>query len=433
MKNRLDTSIKILGTADLHLGRSSSDVHGKHASTKFTLNKIVNYCIDKNVDVLLLCGDIVDWDNRFFEAYGPLQEAFDSLGRHKIEVYLVAGNHDFDVLPQIINTGNNSHVHLLGENESWEVQEFSKNDHTIQFVGWSFSKRFVEKSAMLSWYDVNLNPNYKTIGLLHGDIDASNSKYGPIGLNELQNTDVALWLLGHIHKPQQLSEQPLVWYTGSPQALSAKEPDIHGPLLITVVPNEPLQIEQIGMSPVRYQYISIDITGVVDESELRDRVIYTINEDAERKIMELEEVISLVYHITLVGKSSRPIEIDAWSRTIIEHTARLETGSNISVRRVETLITPEVVDLAQLAEQSSPAGILANTILAIEENRNDPFLDDLIREWTKKADDVNRVGPYLPLSAERKLESNSENARIAIKEECNRLLGELLNQISKSN
>lgn len=421
--------IKILATADLHLGKRSSDVTGDHASTKFTLNTIVKYCISKSVDVLLLCGDIVDWDNRFFEAYGPLQDAFDRLGKEDIQVYLVAGNHDFDVLPQIIKTGNNKHVHLLGQNEKWEVQKFTKNGHTIQFVGWSFSKQFVKESALLNWSQVILDPNYQTIGLLHGDTDTKNSLYGPISLDDLRNTNVALWLLGHIHKPQQLIDQPRVCYTGSPQALSAKEPGIHGPLLITVTPNQSLNIEQVGMSSVRYENIAIDITGVESDDELREKIIYGLKDDAERKITELEGVLSLIYHIKLIGKSSLAKEIDNWKRTIIEHSDRLETGTMISVRRVDTQISPEVVNLRQLAQQSSPAGILANTILAIEENRTDPFLEELIKDWEAKVEHANRVGVYSPLSGERKMKNTPENAHIAIKDECNRLLGELMNQL----
>ena len=426
-------SIKILATADLHLGKQSSDVTGEHASTKFTLKRIVKYCIDKSVDVLLLCGDIVDWDNRFFEAYGPLQNAFDTLREHEVEVYLVAGNHDFDVLPQIIRTGNNEHVHLLGSNEKWEVQEFTKHNQTIQFVGWSFAHRYVNESALLSWDASILNPNYQTIGLLHGDVGSYKSQYGPINLDQLRRTNIALWLLGHIHKPQQLAEHPIVRYTGSPQALSAKEPGLHGPLLITVVSNQPPHIQQIGMSPVRYENITIDITGVANEEEIRNKVVYTLKEDAENMITELEEVLLLVYDITLVGKSNHPREIDFWSRTFVEHTDRLETGTSISVRGVKTEIYPEVTNLSQLAQQSSPAGILANTILAIDEGRDDPFLNDLITEWTNKIEHANRAGVYSSLPRERKLENTPEMARNAIKDECNRLLGELLNQISNPN
>ena len=150
-------------------------------------------------------------------------------------------------------------------------------------------------------------------------------------------------------------------------------------------------------------------------------------------LTELEEVLSLVYHITLVGKNSRQREIESWKRTIVEHTARLETGTAISVRRVDAQISPEVTNLKQLALQSSPAGILANTILAIEEDRDDPFLNELIKEWISKIETANRAGVYSSLPQESILEATSDAARHAIKDECNRLLGELMNQISNPN
>lgn len=429
----MDNSIKILATADLHLGKSSSDITGSHASTKFTLTKITQYCIDEKVDVLLLSGDIVDWNNRFFETYGPLQDVFDRLGKNNIKVYLVAGNHDFDVLPQIISTGNNAHVHLLGKDQKWEVQEFTKNEHTIQFVGWSFANRYVSDSAMLTWDDSILNPNHTTIGLLHGDIDAPNSNYAPIPLTDLQRSDIALWVLGHIHKPHRLADRPQIWYPGSPQALSAKETGIHGPLLITLLPNQTPKVEQVPISPVRYENIAIDISGIRNEEELRYKIINDLNENANEIILELIQVKSLVYHITLVGKSSLAKEIEYWKRTIVDYNVELQTDTKVSVRRVDLQIEPEVSDLEQIAKQPSPAGILANTILAIEEKKKDPFLEELIEEWIEKMNYTNQVGAYIPLANEKMEENTIENARIAIKNECNRLLGELMNQTTKSN
>lgn len=428
----MDRSIKILATADLHLGRSSSNVVGEHASTKFTLQNITQYCIDKNIDILLLCGDILDWDNRFFEAYGPLQNAFDQLGQHEVEVYLVAGNHDFSALPQIIETGNNPHVHLLGKYETWEVKSFSKYGQTVQFIGWSFARRYVKESALDTWDASILNPNYPTIGLLHGDIDVHQSNYGPIRSDDLRHTNIALWILGHIHRTQKLLDKPQVWYTGSPQALSAKEPGIHGPLLITIAADQTLEVEQIPMSPIRYEAISIDITGVQTENELRDKIVYHLDEAAGKLIEELEEVKSLVYQITLVGRSHLAQEMEDWKKTVIDHQVRLETGTQISVRRVDTSIRPAISDLNQLAQQSSPVGILAHTILAIEENRTDEFLEGLIEDWMQQITHVNRIGTYSPLNDERKLENTSEQAKLAIKAACNRLLGELLNQVSKA-
>lgn len=80
-------SIKNLPTPDLHLGKTSADVLGKHASTKYTWFKIVNWCIQNTADVLVLCWDIVDWDNRFFEAFSTLKSGIDQLEQNGIQVY----------------------------------------------------------------------------------------------------------------------------------------------------------------------------------------------------------------------------------------------------------------------------------------------------------------------------------------------------------
>jgi len=51
--------LKILATADLHLGRKSSSVprNLEESSTQFTWQRIIEYAIDKSVDVVVLAGD----------------------------------------------------------------------------------------------------------------------------------------------------------------------------------------------------------------------------------------------------------------------------------------------------------------------------------------------------------------------------------------
>ena len=64
--------MKILATADLHLGKQSSNVSRelRESSVTFTWNRIVKYAVEEQVDALLLAGDVVDRDNRFFGAPG---------------------------------------------------------------------------------------------------------------------------------------------------------------------------------------------------------------------------------------------------------------------------------------------------------------------------------------------------------------------------
>ena len=49
-------SIKILATADLHLGKQSSDITGKHASTRFGLERIGNCGVHESVEGVVKSG-----------------------------------------------------------------------------------------------------------------------------------------------------------------------------------------------------------------------------------------------------------------------------------------------------------------------------------------------------------------------------------------
>jgi len=55
---------------------------------------------------------------------------------------LVSGNHDFDVLPQVVRRYSDDGVKLLGKNGVWEIVTFRKNDQAIQFAGWSFPSQY---------------------------------------------------------------------------------------------------------------------------------------------------------------------------------------------------------------------------------------------------------------------------------------------------
>jgi DNA repair protein SbcD/Mre11 len=223
-------AIRMLAFGDLHLGRSASAVHGDppEASTKFTWNRLVDHAIGNDIDALLLLGDIVDQDNRYFEAVGPLLSGFEKLGRQGIQVYLVSGNHDYEVLAQIAGTQGDSlqgeqagNVHLLGRAGKWEMKTFQKEDLSLQIAGWSFPGRHVPGSPMQDFHEVSRkrDPDRPLIGLLHCDVDVRESPYAPVSLNELIHTDADAWLLGHVHKPGALNvSDPAIWYSGSPHA-----------------------------------------------------------------------------------------------------------------------------------------------------------------------------------------------------------------------
>jgi exonuclease SbcD len=423
--------IRILATADLHLGKASADVSGHFAATKHTWETVVNWAIAHAVDVVALCGDIVDRDNRYFEAVGPLQDGLEKLGKHGIEVFMVSGNHDHDVLPGILRSRQLDNVHLLGANGTWELYSYTKAGETIQFAGWSFPRLIVQESAMTGWQLPGHDPNYPVIGLLHGDIDKPDSHYNPFRLVELIKQEVDLWILGHIHKPDQLrTHSPQVCYTGSPHALSAKEPGPHGPVLFTVAADKPVITERILLSPVRYERLAVNVSGCGDMMELRDLVMTSLRADVKAKLAQLEQVLAIVYQVSLTGRHARIKQVEQWAANITDLNLRLETGTNLSVRKLTCNLAAEIGDLNELALQSSMIGQLAQTILAIQYKTTTPFLDALMQDWFKKARLLTDSGTYEPLGRHKKTDELSDAvAREYILTECNRLLGELTDQV----
>src|SRR5690625_7078630 len=110
-------AINILVTGDIHLGRRSGSIDNSslYGSTRYIWEEIVSRAIESSIDIVALTGDVVDRDNRYFEAIGPLQEGFEKLENAGIQVVVIAGNHDFDVLPELLvdrksTRLNSSHV-----------------------------------------------------------------------------------------------------------------------------------------------------------------------------------------------------------------------------------------------------------------------------------------------------------------------------------
>src|SRR6056297_709375 len=201
--------IKILATADLHLGRKSSALppEAEPHSTRHSWKRLVDWAIRHQVDVLLLAGDIVDEDNRYFEATGPLQSGFSRLEQEGVEVFMIAGNHDFDVLEQIIRHHSYKHVHLMGANGRWEKITHTIQEEKIQFAGWSFTHKHEREDPLAGFDQLNLDPGQITIGLLHGDLYTPDSLYAPVTSAQLESKPVDAWIMGHIHKSIDIKQE----------------------------------------------------------------------------------------------------------------------------------------------------------------------------------------------------------------------------------
>lgn len=264
--------MRLILTGDLHLGRSSArmpeSLHPNELRAATAWSRIVDLAIQEQVSVVCLSGDVVDEDNKFWEAFGPLERGIRRLAEANIRTIAVAGNHDFDVLVRLADQLPPEHFILLGRGGNWERVTINEPGQTgLHLDGWSFPSRQVHYSPLNS-YDLDRDPAVPILGMVHGDLNTTTTSYAPLEFARLQELAPAGWLLGHIHAPRLFDGPPWVLYPGSPQALDPGETGAHGPWILEVSGGTLGVPVQHPLSSVWYGQCSIDLSGTKNETEL---------------------------------------------------------------------------------------------------------------------------------------------------------------------
>lgn len=427
--------IRLIASADIHLGRSSTQLprEAGHFPTSMVWECLVDKAIEKKADAVLLSGDVIDRENRYFEAVGRLQHGFEQLKNAGIHVFMVSGNHDFDVLPGAVNEHLSSHIHLLGEGGNWQLMDFQVNDLTIRFAGWSFPDRYFRDDPLRDFPGETVNSNSPVIGLLHGDLAMPDSPYAPLNLASLQSKGVNLWALGHIHKPGKWTVPGCeVRYPGSPQALSPKEEGAHGALWIEIGPDHQIKTSELILSPVRYETLRLDVTGCEEDVSLRKVVTSALDELAKNVEQESGATVQCVVDLVVTGTLENTGLIKEVLSDQVDSFYRRYATTALSVRKLVNQVLPAVSNFEELALQSSPAGLVAQTIRALEKGESTALLEKMEAQWNKNFSSLKHSNTFRPLlrrGRDQLFTDEQENRRSEyLLMACKQLLAELLAQ-----
>lgn len=394
----------LLCTGDIHLGRHPGRIgpEDDELSPAAVWTRIVDEAIDRQVDALVLTGDVVDRDNRYFEARGPLEEGLRRLGEAGVETVAISGNHDFDVLPDLIGDIDRNSVRLLGEKGRWEHHTIDQNGRpAVRFAGWSYPRRHVHHSP-LDDLDVS-SGDVPTVGLLHTEIDRPDTDYAPAESTRLATCGVDTWLLGHIHRPHRVrSASCPILYPGSPQPLSPTEPGLHGPWLIELAPSGEISFDQLALATLQYRRVDIDITGVETRQTFRRQVTDRVREVLEKTARDHNGVRRLVLRLHYSGRTPLHRRVDELNRQVVGDLELSFGPVEATVDDIRRETRPPV-DLQQLTEGNDPPAVLAKLLLEVQHGSEDelaqthPRLLEVIRD---RIDDIYRSGAYQPLATD---------------------------------
>jgi DNA repair protein SbcD/Mre11 len=211
----------------------------------------------------------------------------------------------------------------------------------------------------------------RTIGALHCDLDQTSSSYAPVSRQRLDQAGLDAWLLGHVHMPGDLTGRNPVGYLGSLVGLDIGEPGPRGAWRVRA-DHQGVHCEQLALGPVRWERISIDLstleTGDAQEfltfirSYLKERL-------ANDPSLDPDMTHVVITRITLTGSPAHR----ECARQLAEEAKRELplwplAGFEVIVESIRDE-TRDRVDLVALANQPTPVGRVATTILDIQRDQ----------------------------------------------------------------
>lgn len=261
-------SVRFIHTADLHLGSplrgledASADMAERLArASEASVDRIVDYAIDQEVDFVVVSGDLYDQEARSVRANRFLADTFGRLD--DIPVFVVHGNHD------PLGRGAEKlefpdHVHVFGT-DTVDAVLFPEGNPEVELLGRSYGARhegrnFVEEYAPT-------RPDLPSIGVLHTGMDPDGREYVPCSTEDLADQALDYWALGHIHHPKRVSGVPAA-YPGIPQPRHPGEPSVGGCLDVELTAGRPPDITYVPTSSILWTAIDLDIGNIEEEHD----------------------------------------------------------------------------------------------------------------------------------------------------------------------
>jgi len=388
-------AITLLCAADFHLGRRLRGVPESVESSACTpvaaWERLIERALATRPDAVLLAGDVVDQDNRFFEAFGVLEAGIKKLVAENIPVLGVAGNHDHDVFPRLADRIGD--FRLIGRGGRWEKEVVSREGKPLFEVhGLSFNQKHIRDNP-LQIYRLEREGDLPVVGLLHCDLGAAKSPYAPVSTADFSATNAVAWVLGHIHIPGMRAENPLVFYCGSPQGLDPSETGMHGAWEVRVDDAGNVERRLIPLAGLRWETQDVPLEGVADREGFQVAVADAVAGLHEKISGEFDPETAVGCRLRLTGRTAVHERIAFLSEEVVEGSPRTQGGVEYFVDKIIDEAGPDL-PLEDLAGGGDLAALLAGRILLLENRAPEDRFQKLIGKGRERLERVTKKNTY---------------------------------------
>lgn len=275
----MSQQITFLHAADLHLdspfkGLSNIPEHlfNEIVESTFTaLDRLVQTAIDKQVDFVLLVGDLFDNDVRGLRAQIKLRNALEKLKKYHIIVYICYGNHDY-IKGNIHHVAYPDNVYIFTEETVSHFTYWRNNKPLANVYGFSYENRAITSNKARSYYLVGEHIPFH-IAMLHGSYqkNTSHDMYAPFAIHDLMKEDFNYWALGHIHQREIIKQSPPVVYPGNTQGRHRKETGEKGCYYVELTETG-ARLDFIPLHAIAFQTLTMNISTCKAFHEVEKRI-----------------------------------------------------------------------------------------------------------------------------------------------------------------
>lgn len=310
----MNQAITFLHAADLHIDspfKGFSNVpetvfNTLRDSTFVAYDRLIETAIKKQVDFILIVGDLFNHEQQSLKAQLHVKNGFEKLKKHRISVFLSYGNHDY-IEGNIYPIQFPDNVHIFKE-EKITHYPLIKNEQTIANIyGFSYVKRDVKdnKARQFSIED-NTVPFHIAMlhGTLHGNTD--HDPYAPFRLQDLNREPFDYWALGHIHKRQVVQQKPPIVYPGNIQGRHRKELGEKGCYYVKM-DGSGTELEFIPLQHVKIVREQIDVTKCSSIGDVNRLLSDMLEKNSTEKNL---------YDITLISNEEQTEEFGLKERIV---------------------------------------------------------------------------------------------------------------------
>lgn len=363
--------MRFLHCADLHLDsplRGLEQYEGTptqemREATRRAFENVVDVAIEREVDFLLIAGDVFDGDLQDFNAGLFFANQLRRLGDAAIRVFIVRGNHDaLSKISKSVPYPANVHVFKGAKPETVVIDALGVAIH-----GQSFATGAVTEDLSAAYPEAS--PDVLNIGVLHTALAGreGHESYAPTTSERLVAKGYHYWALGHVHTHEIVQKDPCwIVFPGNPQGRHARELGPKGCVVVEADEQGIQSVEFVETDVARWLHLSVDVTDLALLEDLQVAIQAAVQgglREAGERVLAVRLSITgrtpLHGHIVASPEGFRA-EACAWLNEASGGMAWLEKLKlNVSAP----------LDLAALAERDDPFGLL---VRKLDELATDP-------------------------------------------------------------